>query len=138
MAILRSPVTIALLTFVVLFVALGWVMPTVCADGWRSPSIGIQGACSSHGGIAESRDLIRLGIAIVAALIFGVAWWFFRRPVPQPAAPAATANAVVVPNCETCGAPMRLVTSGGADRYVWVCTREGTGHPTRPMSGAPA
>jgi hypothetical protein len=25
--------------------------PLVCVDGWKSPSIGRQGACSSHGGV---------------------------------------------------------------------------------------
>lgn len=136
MAVLRSPITIGLLTFVVLFVALGWLLPTVCVDGWRSPSIGIQGACSSHGGVAESRDLIRLGIALLAAVGLAVSWWFFRRLAPQPADPRPASNPAVIPNCEACGAPMRLVTSDGVDRYMWVCTREGTDHPTRSMSGS--
>lgn len=45
--------------------------PATCRDGWRSPSIGRQGACSHHGGVSHSRML----------LIFpflGLAYWAGR------------------------------------------------------------
>jgi predicted RNA-binding Zn-ribbon protein involved in translation (DUF1610 family) len=31
--------------------SIGQAGPLRCEDGWRSPSVGIQGACSSHGGV---------------------------------------------------------------------------------------
>lgn len=33
---------------------------TKCRDGWLSPSIGIQGACSQHGGVERHELLIFL------------------------------------------------------------------------------
>lgn len=41
-----------------------WPAPkTACRDGWLSPSIGRQGACSSHGGVAR-------GIGLRGIIIF--------------------------------------------------------------------
>ena len=41
-----------------------WAAPkTACRDGWLSPSIGRQGACSSHGGVAR-------GIGLRGRIIF--------------------------------------------------------------------
>lgn len=31
-------------------------LPSRCADGWHSPSIGGTGACSHHGGVVPGRD----------------------------------------------------------------------------------
>jgi hypothetical protein len=32
--------------------------PVKCSDGYASPSIGHSGACSSHGGVDQSRDTL--------------------------------------------------------------------------------
>ena len=47
-------VILALITFFVFLFVLNWSFPSErrCNDGWKSPSIGRQGACSSHGGVA--------------------------------------------------------------------------------------
>lgn len=39
--------------------------PTRCSDGWASPSIGKQGACSHHGGVNRSP---RNGVLILSIL----------------------------------------------------------------------
>src|SRR5215472_10138633 len=45
--------------------------PVKCSDGYASPSIGRSGACSSHGGVDQSRDtLIALLSVAGAAVIF--------------------------------------------------------------------
>jgi hypothetical protein len=46
------PITVGFVVFVVTRVALSpFVGEQVCRDGWHSYSIGIQGACSWHGGV---------------------------------------------------------------------------------------
>lgn len=42
---------------------------TGCADGWNSPSIGKQGACSHHGGVESNRTLLLI-ISIVGSVVF--------------------------------------------------------------------
>jgi hypothetical protein len=48
--------------------------PTVCKDGSYSPSIGIQGACSWHGGVAInwSAILVNLFSFIVALILWSI------------------------------------------------------------------
>lgn len=46
-----------------------------CVDGWRSPSIGIQGACSHHGGVKKKEQdgsLLWLGAIFAGMFTFGV------------------------------------------------------------------
>lgn len=40
------------------------IPPARCKDGWHSPSIGQQGACSHHGGVKRHKELAFLAIAI--------------------------------------------------------------------------
>lgn len=65
-----------------------------CVDGWRSPSIGTQGACSHHGGVASTGR----GLAFLASIAIGVVAYrlptFFARQkatspthVPKPSPP---------------------------------------------------
>ena len=61
--------------------------PSRCRDGWRSPSIGLQGACSHHGGVRSSPAgafsiLTGIGAGLAAAALL-------RRRGP-PSVPAAT------------------------------------------------
>jgi hypothetical protein len=51
--------------------------PLKCKDGWRSPSIGIQGACSNHGGIDYGPLRSARRVAWFAGLPAGVLTWFF-------------------------------------------------------------
>lgn len=55
--------------------------PTACYDGWSSPSIGRQGACSHHGGVREGGDttpgyLLWIPFAAGFATLCGLAVWF--------------------------------------------------------------
>lgn len=58
MKYLVAPYIAGFLVFLgVAFVIGGFVSAPTCEDGWRSSSIGIQGACSHHGGV--ERDPLR-------------------------------------------------------------------------------
>lgn len=127
MRFLKHPVTLAAIAAALAYVLLSVIFPTTCVDGWASPSIGIQGACSSHGGVATSLLYLRLLGAVVA----GIAVWLlvarFRRPPPAvtTASPAIAAPpASEIPPCPVCGTPLRLVTASGATRYRWECPRD--------------
>lgn len=50
------------------------IEPYRCADGWRSPSIGTQGACSHHGGVVGG-DSMPKGVKFVCPL-FGLIVFF--------------------------------------------------------------
>lgn len=60
--------------------------PTLCNDGWKSPSLGIQGACSYHGGVNSLPELIIILASFISA---SVAMFFIhslvtgggRRPI---------------------------------------------------------
>ncbi len=127
MRLVMHPVTLAVIAAAFAYVLLSVIYPTTCVDGWASPSIGIQGACSSHGGVARSLLFLRL----LGALVAGLAVWLllarFRRPAPA-LAKASTAIASPkeseIPPCPVCGTPLRLVTSSGAARYRWECPRD--------------
>jgi hypothetical protein len=126
MRFVMHPATLAVIAAALAYVLLSLIFPTTCVDGWASPSIGIQGACSSHGGVASSLLYLRL----LGALVAGVAVWLlvarFRRPAPVPQSPAiAAAPRGDIPPCPVCGTPLRLVTaSGGGERYRWECPRD--------------
>ena len=57
------------LFFTVSFGISSFVNTPTCEDGWRSSSIGIQGACSHHGGVKE--DPLRYFV-IPAGLLAGI------------------------------------------------------------------
>lgn len=57
------------------------VGPIRCEDGWHSPSIGRQGACSHHGGVDDSAQklvgLVSTAISVVSGLfVYG---WLDER-----------------------------------------------------------
>jgi hypothetical protein len=80
-------------------------VPTAtCVDGWKSPSIGRQGACSHHGGVKDyGRDylLIAGGLSVAVGcyisgylsryswatrpILTGALQRLTRRPTPKPA-----------------------------------------------------
>ena len=60
----RSTVIGSVVGAATLFLLMGFVVPRVtCSDGWHSPSIGRQGACSSHGGVGTSAWGFLAGLA---------------------------------------------------------------------------
>jgi hypothetical protein len=75
--ILKNPWIAGFLIFILSQIFLRYIAheiwgPITCADGWRSSSIGAQGACSHHGGVDRGRyiliNFISIGIAIYAGL----------------------------------------------------------------------
>lgn len=47
---------------------LGWLMgPATCRSGYESPSIGIQGACSHHGGVDTLPAFVRFVLSLIGA-----------------------------------------------------------------------
>ena len=66
------PFLVGFLTFLVLtFAGNAIVGPAVCNDGWASPSIGRQGACSHHGGVNELPKYLVLIFAGFGGVIAG-------------------------------------------------------------------
>ena len=53
--------------------------PTICADGWSSPSIGNRGACSYHGGVSREGSLWLL----ISVVVGFAAWGFADAKSPR-------------------------------------------------------
>lgn len=67
-----SIITACCVSIIMLFILGGFLPEVTCNDGWSSPSIGSQGACSHHGGVKSNNGWIIL-IFIVSCLSgFGV------------------------------------------------------------------
>jgi hypothetical protein len=65
-----SPSAVGLMAFFACWITLSALWPTVCSDGWVSPSIGRPGACSWHGGVSILSRLSQL-ILIPLSLAVG-------------------------------------------------------------------
>lgn len=67
--------------FFVLYFIVGFLISDLqCADGWASPSIGRQGACSHHGGVDSIAPIPMFPTAVVVSLIvFGLISKFGKR-----------------------------------------------------------
>jgi hypothetical protein len=118
------------------FVFVEWLKgPSRCVDGWASRSIGIQGACSFHGGVDTSWGLLPLFSAAIVA--WGVFWALGSRLFAQfeeqeratQAADIARLKAQALEDgnaCTECGFPMfRRTTKNGPSRgsyYMRCCT----------------
>ena len=75
----------------------GPIGPIRCRDGWASSAIGIQGACSHHGGVTDSESwaqafsfpIVMIG-ALLGFLIFIVLYAIFNPERPHIGDPPAT------------------------------------------------
>lgn len=58
----------------------------VCMDGWRSPSIGIQGACSHHGGVKpQPATAFFISVAVAIGALVAVRYREIREAfTPEP------------------------------------------------------
>lgn len=83
--------------------------PTLCRDGWHSASIGRQGACSHHGGVDRSKNILPLiftGLAAWAGIGFHSSpasyWLTFQRPPgplrPEPPPPLSSPPPTPLPS----------------------------------------
>lgn len=63
-------ISMAVITFALLLNVFGVFesQPMTCNDGWMSPSIGIMGACSHHGGVKRTENIKPL-LALVALFL---------------------------------------------------------------------
>jgi hypothetical protein len=78
---LKRPMTIGVTVGTALFIFFLSVQgPARCRDGWASPSIGRQGACSHHGGVSTSPLLFEL---MLSALVGWAAAALRNRPLER-------------------------------------------------------
>jgi Topoisomerase DNA binding C4 zinc finger len=141
-AVVACAVTIAIL---IVFGGFDSDSPRTCVDGWHSPSIGIQGACSHHGGVKprkQSNTFLWLGAIFAGLLTFSglaestesknrnsqISNTETKNRISQPPthseAEKTTNNDAVI--CPECGAQMKLRTAGKG-RYkgsqFWGCSK---------------
>lgn len=133
--VLQRPLTIGVTVCVALFVFFVSIQgPARCRDGWPSPSIGRQGACSHHGGVSSSPLLFELFLSIFAGWAAGA---LRNRPLERrrfaeqkaeqerieaEIKAAAQADGIA---CPLCGFPLRMrrARRGENKGYFMGCTR---------------
>jgi hypothetical protein len=91
---------------------------TKCNDGWMSPSIGTQGACSHHGGVNHTPRNIVLIISIVGGVL--ASGFVGSRPTinrPRSGKPSQLGQQSdevprrkSIPKCPKCGSSMKVRT----------------------------
>lgn len=118
--------------------------PWTCRDGWRSPSIGKQGACSWHNGVKPRNDgladLLSSSIWIILTISYISSSIFLirialpekksldstkreKQPAPQPLGPfKPLAYAERSPPCPLCGA--RMLAKHGTKGFYAVCEKK--------------
>lgn len=117
-----------------------------CNDGWASPSIGIQGACSGHRGVQREpmdfRFVLSLGAGILASYLYGRRRNAFinrKNKVGEPTQKASlyrqdkpSTDSRALLKCPLCGRSMglRLMKNGGKQ---WVCRRSSVCSGVRPF-----
>jgi ssDNA-binding Zn-finger/Zn-ribbon topoisomerase 1 len=132
--------------------------PTTCNDGWHSPSIGRQGACSWHGGVNNTPQFLGFVASVLLGLIaFAISSWLEQRSVAEEQetvknervpisdetlkkinelrelARKRTASEIT---CPLCGSIMqkRLARRGPrSGKYFWGCSRYPTCRGTRNL-----
>lgn len=112
-----------ILTLILLKLIIG---PVTCNSGWKSPSIGRQGACSHHGGVAGWKGTLPILVSGGAAVWFYVAFSpksaghsvstrTPQAPIPpnnnQPVRPTVPRTPNNQTRCPKCNASMALRTA---------------------------
>jgi hypothetical protein len=104
--------------------------PATCNDGWHSPSIGKQGACSWHGGVNNTPELV--AFCVSAILGFVVYVWLKlreeqkRKPLYQALVGDKGRPTYDGPRCPLCNSEMRIrVAKKGLNKggIFFGCTR---------------
>lgn len=135
-ALILHPVAIGLVAFVMAMTVIGMNMgPTRCNSGWKSSSIGRQGACSHHGGVNRTPGTLRL----LASMAVGIGAGITAQKLQTPSSPAPTGpkprNHSAIPStharrsslsrcvsgsaCSKCGSEARALVTDG--RFVLKC-----------------
>jgi hypothetical protein len=124
--------------FLVVFVALGFVLPdAACRDGWKSSAIGRMGACSHHGGVDRTIGGLRFLLSLGAA--FAVGFYIHhrehRRPPrehrPTPVNPPQREGAAPS-SCPKCGGLIAKYERAGGAQH-WECCRRACGWTSKPV-----
>ena len=139
-AVLWSPVGAGFFTFLLSKILISWLFlgRIVCRDGWPSSSVGIQGACSHHGGVDYGPTILVSLISIV----FGVAVGLWRHSqelakeeeqqrirLERVQREQEDIKATAIRDgiaCPLCGFPMRrrLARRGkNKGKFFWGCSR---------------
>lgn len=85
---------ITALVFIVAYVlSKALIGPITCNSGWSSPSIGLSGACSHHGGVASWKGTLPILLSAAAALFF-----YFRFKLPPQKTTNASTSPLMAPN----------------------------------------
>ncbi len=91
-------------------------LPSRCADGWRSPSIGETGACSHHGGVVPGRDptpwwkrVLPIGAGLVIFLVPAWRNGAFRRQAHDPMAAFTDPVSMVIRQAMEEGSDVRFL-----------------------------
>ncbi len=66
-----QPWFVGIFVVVIVRIIIGQIfdLTPICSDGWRSPSIGLRGVCSYHGGV----DRGAVALANISSLLLGIA-----------------------------------------------------------------
>lgn len=146
MNFIRHPWFVGVLVFWIASIGLARISgPATCRDGWGSSSIGSRGACSWHGGVDRTGDLLivlaSLTVAVGAGTItaklgrkvgnskrpralsaISVDSKHYQMPSRGPA-PQAVSPKQEGPACPKCGSPMRRYMSERGETLHWWCSR---------------
>lgn len=120
--------------------------PPMCNDGWASPSIGTQGACSGHSGVKREHSGIKfffsVGIGYLASYLYGRRRDAVRQQKSEEGKPTLkgslhkqdkpSTDPRALFKCPLCGSSMgiRLMKNGGKQ---WVCRRSSVCSGVRPF-----
>lgn len=122
-----------------------------CADGWPSHSIGIQGACSHHGGVVTRKvdkrtDTQRyacyaLNAASIVGLLTALILWSGGPPptkhyAPQSLAATPPVGTPVCPRCSRYMVRRRARRGPHAGQFFWGCSAYPSCRGTRKCNEA--
>lgn len=154
-------VVLGIVAGLVMFNLLGQLRPAAkCRDGWASPSIGLRGACSHHGGVKRHEWFALFLLLVSGGAGFYTAnklqaWSDRRKGVPPPAqasgpvdhagsdtnaSPQSPSPSNDHPPCPVCGAQMsvRRAKRGRSKGKTFLgCSSYPRCRGTRPLRHAP-
>jgi hypothetical protein len=88
----RHPIITGIAIFFAVLIGVNLLLgPATCNDGWHSSSIGKQGACSHHGGVARWKGSVAAILALIAGGSAG--WNLYQKAEAEEATRRAEAGA---------------------------------------------
>lgn len=125
---MKKGTTIGLISGIAIYIIIRILLPDiVCVDGWGSPSIGRQGACSHHGGVDNSPLVYTLFFSLFVGFIIAS---YFNGKEDQRLEKEREEKLEELkrnsPSCPKCGSYMvkKLARKGKySGREFWGCSR---------------